>query len=166
MVHVRLERQEILDRPNCPELYFIIDEAVVRRTIGGRGVMANQCDTLKYVSTHRPKIQLQILPFSSGAHPRMGEAFTILEFADEGLDDLLYLENAGRESVSREDPDLIASYRRDFVVLEEMACPSKDFPGVIDKMIADIATTRPRILQRGRGLHNLPAESVPILPSL
>jgi Domain of unknown function (DUF5753) len=139
MVRGRLERQEVLDREDHPELHFIIDEAVVRRAVGGHRVMANQCDMLKYISTHRSKIHLQILLFSTGAHPRMGGAFTILEYDDAALDDLLYLENAGGESVSRDDPDLIADYRQAFATLEEMACPSKDFQDLLDKIAADFA---------------------------
>lgn len=103
MVSARLERQELLDRNPQPALQFILGEAVVSRAVGGRGVMLRQLQKLKDLST-RPGISLQVLPFSAGAHPRMGGAFTVLEFADQSLDDLLYLENAGGESIYREDP--------------------------------------------------------------
>ena len=134
-VAARLERQELLERDPRPELQFILGEASVSRAVGGRGVMRRQLERLKELS-NRPDISLQVLQFASGAHPRMGGAFTILEFADDNLDDLLYLENAGGESVSREDPDLIVDYRRDFVALQEMATKPADFAGVIDEIIA------------------------------
>jgi transcriptional regulator with XRE-family HTH domain len=136
MVSARLERQKLLDRdPHRPELQFILGEAAVSRAVGGRGVMLRQLKRLKELAA-RPRISLQVLPFSSGAHPRMGEAFTILKFSDESLDDLLYLENAGGASISREDPELIADYTKDFLVLQDMACEKDSFSKVIDAVIA------------------------------
>jgi hypothetical protein len=139
MVSARLERQEILDHEARPQFEFILGEAVVSRTVGGRGVMLRQLERLKSLAAGED-VSLQVLPFSAGAHPRMGDAFTILQFADENLDDLLYLENAGCESTSREDPDLIASYRRDFLTLQAMASESDDFASVIDKIAATLLT--------------------------
>lgn len=135
LVKGRLERQELLDQDSQPQLEFILGEAAVSRPVGGHGVMLHQLERLKELAAH-PGISLQILPFEAGAHPRMGEAFTILEFPDENLDDLVYLENADRESVSREDPELTAVYRRDFDTLQGLATPSKDFATVIDRIAA------------------------------
>jgi hypothetical protein len=127
MVRGRLERQELLDKGSPPELQFIIGEAAISRAVGGRVVMFRQLERLKDLAA-RPRISLQILPFEVGAHPRMGEAFTILEFRDENLDDLVCLENAGRESVSREDPDFTAAYLRDFVTLQSWLSPTATSP--------------------------------------
>jgi transcriptional regulator with XRE-family HTH domain len=135
IVSGRLARQHILDQAIRPELAFIVGEAAVSRPVGGRGVMLHQLEQLKALAA-RQGITLQMLPFSVGAHPRMGEAFTILEFADDDLDDVIYLENAGRESVGQEDPELIAEYRRDFVAIQELATPSNEFAKVIDRVIA------------------------------
>jgi len=135
MVRGRLERQELLDKDPRPELQFILGEAAVSRVVGGARVMRRQLERLKDFAA-RPQISLQILPFEVGAHPRMGEAFTILEFPDETLDDLIYLENAGRESVNRDDPEFTAAYLRDFATLQELAIPSSGFAAAIDKIEA------------------------------
>ena len=135
MVLARLKRQALLEQDRRPELSFIIGEAAVSRAVGGRNVMRHQLERLKEYAA-RSRIILQLLPFDVGVHPRMGEAFTILQFADEQLDDLLYLENAGRESVGFEDPDLAAEYMRDFFRLQETALPSKEFDAAIDRIIA------------------------------
>ena len=135
MVRGRLERQELLDKGSRPELRFVIGEAAVSRVVGGHGVMHHQLERLKDLAA-RPQISLQILLFEAGAHPRMGEAFTVLEFPDENLDDLIYLEDAGRESVSREDPELTAAYLSDFAILQRLAIPSSDFAATIDKIAA------------------------------
>jgi transcriptional regulator with XRE-family HTH domain len=137
MVRARLERQELLDREPRPRLEFILGEACVSRPVGGERVMVHQLDRLKTMAI-RSNISLQILPFSVGAHPRMGEAFTILQFADETLDDLLYLENAGGESVSQENPDVIARYLQDFFTLQAEANDASSFASTID----DIEKTR------------------------
>lgn len=135
MVRARLERQDVLDRDSRPELRFILGEATVSRAVGGPSIMRRQLERLKEFA-RRPGISLQVLQFSRGAHPRMGGAFTILEFADDSLDDLLYLENAGGESTSREDPDLIADYRRDFLIISDIATKVEDFASVIDQVEA------------------------------
>jgi transcriptional regulator with XRE-family HTH domain len=134
MVRARLERQELLDHDSPPGLHFIIGEAAVSRPVGGRGVMANQLQFLKDVA-RRPEAQLQILPLSVGAHPSMGVAFTILQFADITLDDLLYLETAIGESTFRDDPELIADYRQDFLALQDLACEPNVFERVIDMFL-------------------------------
>jgi hypothetical protein len=135
MVNARLERQELLERRDRPELQFILGEATVSRAVGGRDVMLKQLEHLKDLSA-RPRIDLHILPFARGAHPRMGGAFTILQFEDKNLDDLLYLENAGGESTDRDDPDLIADYRRDFLTIHDLARQGDDFAKIIDDIIA------------------------------
>jgi transcriptional regulator with XRE-family HTH domain len=135
MVSARLERQELLDREPRPGLQFVLGEAAVSRAVGGPDIMLPQLEHLKALSD-LPGIDLQILPFSEGAHPRMGGAFTILEFADPNLDDLLYLENAGGESTSRDDPDLIADYRRDFLKIQKLASEKDNFADFIDAIIA------------------------------
>jgi transcriptional regulator with XRE-family HTH domain len=135
MVSARLERQELLNRERHPDLQFVMGEVTLTRVVGGSDVMLQQLEHLKELSG-RPGVELQVLPFSAGAHPRMGGAFTILEFADQNLDDLLYLENAGGESTSRDDPDLIADYRRDFLVIQKLAIGKSDFADYIDGIIA------------------------------
>jgi transcriptional regulator with XRE-family HTH domain len=135
MVSARLKRQELLYREHRPALQFVLGEATVTRAVGGPDVMIQQLEHLKHLSG-LPGIELQILPFSAGAHPRMGGAFTILEFADPNLDDLLYLENAGGESTVRDDPDLIADYRRDFLKIQKLAIGKGDFADFIDGIIA------------------------------
>ena len=134
-VRARLERQEFLTRDPWPQLEFILDEAVLSRPVGGIRVMRRQLEHLKDLAGH-PGISLQVLPFEVEEHPRMGEAFTILEFADESLDDLIYLENAERESVIRHNPELIAAYLRDFVALQDMASPSIEFKATIERIMA------------------------------
>ncbi|MFY1634781.1 helix-turn-helix domain-containing protein [Solwaraspora sp. WMMB335] len=90
-VELRMERQELLRRPQPPNLWAVIDEAVLRRPIGGSAVMREQIMAL-IESTKLPNVRLQIVPFDAGGHAAAGGAFTILRFADQDLPDIIYIE--------------------------------------------------------------------------
>jgi hypothetical protein len=68
-----------------------MDEGALRRPIGGRTVMRDQVRHLIQMCDH-PSVSLQILPFTSGAHPAMGGPFTILRFSEPDLRDAVYIE--------------------------------------------------------------------------
>jgi transcriptional regulator with XRE-family HTH domain len=135
MVNARIDRQELLDREDRPDLHFILGEASLSRAVGGPRVMMRQLERIKELGM-RPGISLQVLPFSEGAHPHIGGAFTILQFADENLDDLLYLENAGGERTVRDEPEILADYYETFATLEGMATRADDLADVLDKIAA------------------------------
>jgi transcriptional regulator with XRE-family HTH domain len=80
-VVARIERQEILARENPPRAWFVIDESVLHRLIGGPGIMAKQLEHLEAMAemTH---IIVQILPFSVRSHSGGAGPLKILEFPD------------------------------------------------------------------------------------
>jgi transcriptional regulator with XRE-family HTH domain len=90
-VQLRMERQQLLNRTSAPRFWAIIDEAVLRRPIGGRDVMRAQLDLLAEVS-ERPNVTLQIIPFGFGGHAAAGGAFSLLRFPDQTLPDIVYIE--------------------------------------------------------------------------
>ncbi|WFE24377.1 helix-turn-helix transcriptional regulator [Solwaraspora sp. WMMD937] len=90
-VELRMERQELLHRPQPPNLWAVIDEAVLRRPIGGPAVMREQINAL-IEATKLPNVRLQVVPFDAGGHAAAGGAFTILRFADQDLPDIIYIE--------------------------------------------------------------------------
>ncbi|MGW3403258.1 helix-turn-helix domain-containing protein [Streptomyces zhihengii] len=102
-IQVRLKRQDRLADPDDPlRFWAVIDEALLRRTVGSPAVMAQQLTHLAELS-ERPHVTLQVLPFEVGAHPGMYGKFAILEFQDamdasvvylEGVTSDLYLERA------------------------------------------------------------------------
>jgi transcriptional regulator with XRE-family HTH domain len=91
-VKVRLTRQQLLTRPDPPQLWAVIDEAALRRPVGGTKVMRAQLERLIDVR-ELPNVTLQVLPFSVGAHVAMVGAFSILRFAEQELPDVVYLEH-------------------------------------------------------------------------
>jgi DNA-binding XRE family transcriptional regulator len=91
-VRLRMARQTVLTREQPPRLWAVIDEAALRRPVGGREVMRGQLERL-VDATKLANVTLQILPFGSGAHPAMAGSFSILRFGDQELPDVVYLEH-------------------------------------------------------------------------
>jgi transcriptional regulator with XRE-family HTH domain len=119
-LEVRTQRQRLLDSPRRPELNFILGETALMRPAGGEDVMREQLAHLLELAKMEDTSVL-LLPLSAGAHRGMGGAFTVLQFDDPLLPDLLYLENAERESVSRDEDGEIRRYLELFVELQNMA---------------------------------------------
>jgi hypothetical protein len=88
---LRVSRQEILRRPDAPQLWAVVDEGALRRPVGSRDVVREQLQYLIEVADH-PAVTLQIMPFHAGAHSAMGGPFTILRFAEPDLQDVVYIE--------------------------------------------------------------------------
>lgn len=93
-VKLRLARQQILTRPQPPQMWVVMDETVLRRPAATTGpkVMRAQIDRL-IEATEQPGITLQILPFSAGMHPAMHGLFYLLRFPDPEMPDLVYGES-------------------------------------------------------------------------
>jgi hypothetical protein len=91
-VQLRLGRQALLERADAPRLWAVVDEAALRRPVGGRQVMRAQLERL-IEATKLPNVTLQVLPFAAGAHPAMVGAFSVLRFTDQELPDVVYVED-------------------------------------------------------------------------
>ncbi|MEU8828007.1 helix-turn-helix transcriptional regulator [Streptomyces sp. NPDC048636] len=90
-VALRMERQELLTRPDGPHLWAVMDETVLRLGIGGPEVMRAQIDRL-IEATRMPNVTLQVVPFSAGPHPGMGGPFQLFRFQVPEMPDIVYAE--------------------------------------------------------------------------
>ncbi|WUH98578.1 helix-turn-helix domain-containing protein [Spirillospora sp. NBC_00431] len=90
-VELRMRRQRILARPEPCKLWAIVDEAALRRPIGGTEVMRAQIQHLIDAS-ERPNVTIQVLPFRAGGHPAAGGPFTVVRLPERDLLDVVYLE--------------------------------------------------------------------------
>jgi transcriptional regulator with XRE-family HTH domain len=90
-VGLRMGRQELLTKPGGPRLWAVVDEAALRRPIGGMEVMRDQLAHL-IAATNEPNVTLQVVPFQSGGHAAEAGAFTIMRFPEPDLPDVVYLE--------------------------------------------------------------------------
>ena len=107
-VSVRMKRQQLLTQPDAPELWTVLDEAVLRRPPGGPGVMRAQLEHLLEL-TDLPNVTLQIVPFNVGPHAAAGGPFTILRFPEPDLADLVYLEQLNSAQYL-DHPDDVINY--------------------------------------------------------
>jgi Domain of unknown function (DUF5753)/Helix-turn-helix domain len=107
-VAVRRKRQELLAAPRPPRLWAVLEEAALRRPVGGTRVMRGQVRRL-LEAAEMPAITLQVLPFAAGGHDA-GGTFTILRFAERGIPDVVYVEQlTGATYVDK--PDAVDRYR-------------------------------------------------------
>lgn len=117
---IRTQRQELLDSPHRPELHFILGETALARPVGGNDVMREQIAHILELAK-LDGITALVLPLAAGVHRGMGGAFTVLQFDDPQLPDLLYLEGSEGESVSHDEKGKIRGYLELYVELQNMA---------------------------------------------
>jgi transcriptional regulator with XRE-family HTH domain len=91
-VRLRMARQTLLTGEQPPRLWAVVDEAAMRRPVGGREVMRSQMERL-IEAAKLPNVTLQVLAFDAGAHPAMVGSFSVLRFPEEELPDVVYLEH-------------------------------------------------------------------------
>lgn len=118
LIEIRMKRQQLLLRPDAPLMFFIVDEAAVRRVVGGKEAMRRQIQRLLDVS-EMPKVTLEVVPFTSGAYLGLQGPFMLFEFPDPADDDVLFLENPRGDYLTRDDPEEILTFRERFEALRE-----------------------------------------------
>ncbi|ADH68901.1 MULTISPECIES: helix-turn-helix transcriptional regulator [Nocardiopsis] len=89
-VEARLARQQILSRVKAPHMTAVIDEGALRRSVGTPTIMVEQLEHLENLAL-RHNIDIQVLPFSSGAHLGMAGSFTIMEFPEARDSPIIYV---------------------------------------------------------------------------
>jgi transcriptional regulator with XRE-family HTH domain len=148
LVDLRMERQELLNRPDPPGLHFILDQAVITRLVGGPEVMRRQLRHLKEMA-HRDRVTIRIVPFSYGMYPRLRVPYVLFEFPDPQDEDVLYIENPQGEMIVREASSLDDEsgvtpviYLEVFFQLEQIA-RREEAPRLIDAALAAL----PRVPQ-------------------
>jgi transcriptional regulator with XRE-family HTH domain len=104
-VEVRMARQEVLGRDPRPRLWAVIDEAVIRRVVGGPEVMRGQLQHLTE-SAEQGKTTLQIVPYRAGAHAGTTGPFVILEFLELADPDVVYVETLAGDIYLEEHADV------------------------------------------------------------
>jgi len=115
----RLGRQERLTAPDNPDLWVVLDEAVLRRPIGGRAVMRAQLARLLEAAAER-HITVQVLPFDQGEHDVMGGSLTVLALPDGT--EVAYTEGAHYGQLV-EDPQDVGRFRLTYDRLRAAALP-------------------------------------------
>ncbi|UFQ13892.1 MULTISPECIES: helix-turn-helix domain-containing protein [Streptomyces] len=119
LVEVRLARQDVLRAEPPLRLSVVLDEAVLRRSVGGPQVFAQQLARLREV-TRLPQVRLQVLPFSCGEHVGLIGPFVILSFPTIADLDLVVLDHL-TSSLYLERKEDLQAYVEAFNSLQEQA---------------------------------------------
>ncbi|GAA3390631.1 helix-turn-helix domain-containing protein [Cryptosporangium minutisporangium] len=135
-VELRMARATILGRPDPPLLWAVLDEAVLRRPIGGVDVLREQVEALLR-ATELPNVRLQVIPFGAGGHPAAGGAFSILRFPHPDLSDVVYVEHLTTALYldKAEDVDLYAAAVGQLFIEAE---PPQRTPDILRRTLRDL----------------------------
>ncbi|MGW3942289.1 helix-turn-helix domain-containing protein [Streptomyces phaeochromogenes] len=90
-VDLRLRRQSLLERPDAPTLWVVMEETVLHRMVGGAEVMREQIERLLEVS-ELEHVSVDVVPFTAGAHIGACAPFTYFRFEERELPDIVYSE--------------------------------------------------------------------------
>ncbi|HVT71192.1 MAG TPA: helix-turn-helix transcriptional regulator [Trebonia sp.] len=104
-VVLRRRRQELLTRPQPPTSWVVMDEAVLRRPVGGAAVMRAQLGRL-VEAARMPNVTLQVIPFAQGGHAGASGSFSILRFEERDLPDVVYIEQLTSAVYLDQRPDI------------------------------------------------------------
>ena len=104
-VGLRVKRQDLLAGANPPRIWSVMDEAVLRRPVGGPAVMRAQLHRLTEVA-NMPEVTLQVVPFDRGGHAGASGSFTVLRFEEQYLPDVVYIEQLTGAVYLEQRPDV------------------------------------------------------------
>ena len=135
-VRLRMARQILLTREAPPRLWAVVDEAALRRPVGGREVMRGQLERL-VEATKLANVTLQILPFDSGAHAAMAGAFSVLRFPDRELPDVVYLEHL-TSALYLNKPDEVDQYLHVMETICVRAAPPDQTVDLLERILEDL----------------------------
>ncbi|EYT78927.1 helix-turn-helix domain-containing protein [Streptomyces sp. NPDC003703] len=124
LVEVRLARQGVLRAVPPPALKVVLDEAVLRREVGGPEVMAHQLERLAEAA-RLPQVSLQVLPFTAGAHIGITGPFVIFSFSNTSDLDVVVLDNL-TSSLHLERKEDLEAYSEAFDTLRSHALSTED----------------------------------------
>ncbi|MEU2283349.1 helix-turn-helix transcriptional regulator [Streptomyces sp. NPDC013178] len=120
-VELRTRRRELLDRPDAPQVWAVLDESVLLRVLGGREVMREQLDHLVRMA-QRPHVTVQIVPLDVTHASAPAIPVTYLRFGGSDLPDVVYLEQI-RSATFLEGRDETEEYR---ITLDRLADEALD----------------------------------------
>ncbi|ANZ42886.1 hypothetical protein BBK82_20125 [Lentzea guizhouensis] len=135
---VRIKRQEILDPGRSAKFFFVIDESVLHRVVGGVAVMREQLLQLKEFS-RQPNISIQVLPFSAGMHIGMKlGAFSVLELSGGLQDPVAVTEHPAAGLAIEDKAEQVSDFVEAFLQLEAIARPKEELEARIERAIRDL----------------------------
>ena len=136
LLEVRLARQQVLARDDRPRLWAIIDEAVIRRVVGGTEVMRGQLRHLADAA-EQGKTTIQVVPYRAGAHAGTTGPFVILDFPEATDPAVVYVETLAGDIYLEERSD-VSRYTLAFDRLRAAALHPDDSVQLIEQMASGL----------------------------
>jgi transcriptional regulator with XRE-family HTH domain len=136
LVELRTARQARLPVESIPRYWAVLNEGVLRRLVGGPGVMRAQLLKLAEIA-EGCNVTLQVVPFSAGAHAAMDGSFVLLQFDAEDDRDVAYLETINGSLYLDKDPE-VERYRLTFERLVASALSPTESAALIAAAAKDL----------------------------
>ncbi|MGI5198509.1 helix-turn-helix domain-containing protein [Streptomyces sp. CA-288835] len=130
---VRLARQRIFEKEEPPVFWAILSEAALYQEIGGPETMRGQLERLLSFETN-PRINIQILPFSAGAHAGLTGSFDLYRFTSDPT--ILYTEGYGSGHPTA-NPDTVKDCSLRYDHLQAAALSLSDSAGLIRRVMEE-----------------------------
>ena len=137
LVNVRVARQAVLHQDPPLELWAVLDEAVLRRSVGGPEVMAGQLHRLEQAA-ELPQVRLQVLPFTAGGHMGVTGSFVIFSFPSTSDLDVVVVDHL-TSSLYVDRKEDIEAYGAAFDRLCDRALPREESAAMIAEIRADLS---------------------------
>jgi transcriptional regulator with XRE-family HTH domain len=131
-LQARMERQQVLTKDGPLKLWAIVDEAALRRLVGGASVMQAQLKHLLELVASAT-ITLQVIPFGAGAHAGMPGSFVLMDFGDPMDTDLIYIDSMAGDLFLESDAD-VSRYTSIFDNLRAVALSPDDSAALIAEL--------------------------------
>ena len=133
-VQARLERQALLTRDKPLELWAIVDEAAIRRIVGGHEIMQAQLTHI-VEAAQAPNVTFQMIPYDKGAHPGMAGSFVHMGFNDPLDPELVYVDSLAGDLFLEADAD-VRRYKLMFEHLQAAALSPRETSAELAKAAA------------------------------
>ncbi|MGW4199725.1 helix-turn-helix domain-containing protein [Streptomyces sp. NPDC004726] len=131
-IDLRAARQERIFQEGGPSVEMIIDEAALRRQIGGPATMRRQLAHIKTLAAE-PQVTIQALPSTAGAHDSLDSSFFLMGFKDD--EDALYVAGPGGTLTNRDNREMVARYQECFEDLHSKASTEEATIALLDDLI-------------------------------
>ena len=103
----RLERKaQIIDRPDGPEYYVVLDEAVIKRRFAGLAATAEQLELTTQIA-QLPNVHIRMVPFDRGADMVAMGSFIIVDLVGDDESAIIYRESFNKDEILDSPPDVL-----------------------------------------------------------
>lgn len=135
-VEARMARQELLDRSDRPHVSAIIDEAALRKLVGGALTMREQLLHLMLFN-EEGTAEVRIVPDSVGGHPGVTGQFALLDFAAAEQSTVVFID-ISRDGIFMEEPEEIRRYETKFEGLSRLALSPEETNDRLTHLVDDL----------------------------